>query len=237
MRIGICDDNEKVRRQVSDWIQRNRTDIHPADIHEFACGEALLEYLRKDEIDILLLDCMMNGLDGIQTAMKIRQSNRKMIIIALTDYSGYALYGYEANIYRYLLKSEFSRKIGAAFSGAIRRYETDAVPTISAKTTDGIVYLSIADILYVESSLRIKKYIVHTGKVYSTYGTNAEVESRLNGHGFIRPHSSFFVNCRYVLRFERDQLLLTNGATVPVSQRRRQSAFDALTLYTAEGRT
>ena len=89
IKIGICDDNSTVRKQVLTWIADNRNDINPHNIREFVCGEAVLDYLRHDVIDILILDCKMDGIDGIQTAMQIRKTNRRMVIVALTDYKGY----------------------------------------------------------------------------------------------------------------------------------------------------
>ena len=107
------------RQRVLDWLAINKPDINPSNVHEFACGEAVLDYLRQGTIDILFLDCRMNGIDGIQTAKQIRKTNCKMVIIVLSNYKGYALYVYDAGIYRYLLKSEFDKKIDDIFEGGL----------------------------------------------------------------------------------------------------------------------
>ena len=237
IKIGICDDNSTVRKQVLTWIADNRNDINPHNIREFVCGEAVLDYLRHDVIDILILDCKMDGIDGIQTAMQIRKTNRRMVIVALTDYKGYALYGYDAEIYRYILKSEFTEKMADAFSGAIHQYSTDTVPTLSLKTLKGMVYIPLVDIMYIESTSRIKHCVLFTGDTYSTYGKNSEIESLLNQHGFIHPHNSYFLNSRYVIGFEKEHVRLRNGQAIPISKGRRKAAFDALTLYLSETKT
>ena len=110
-----------------------------------------------------------------------------MVIVARTDYRGYALYGYDAGIYRYLLKSGFPEKMYETFSDAIHQFDTDAVPALALKTLRCMVYIPIADILYFESSSRLKNCVLFTGDTYSTYGKNSEIESDLKQYGFIRP--------------------------------------------------
>ena len=231
IRVGICDDNNSVRSRVHEWISANRCDIGPQNIREFVCGEDVLEYLLYNSIDILIIDCKMNGIDGIQTALKIRKTNRRMVIVALTDYRDYALHGYDAGIYRYLLKSEFNEKFADVFSGAVEHYASDTLPTVTLKTKKGIFYIPIADIMYVESSARKKKYMVFSGEDYTVYGKISEIEKQLSKHGFIRPHNSYIVNCRYVVSVEKDTIQLRNGEKIHVSQSHRKAAYDALTLY------
>gem|GEM_PF-409301 len=234
IKIGICDDNSMDRRRVLNWIAINKPGINLRNVREFACGEAVLDYLRHSVIDILFLDCRMNGLDGIQTAMQIRKTNCKMVIIILSNYTGYALYGYDAGIYRYLLKSEFDQKIDDIFEGALRQYANDDTPIMSIKTLSGVVYFPIADILYIESHSRIKKYVLSTMYMYSTYGRNADIEIRLKPYGFIRPHNSFIINSRYVVCFEKDWVQLRHGVFIPISKGRRKISYDELTVYLNE---
>ena len=236
IRIGICDDNSTDRRRVLDWIISNRPDIDLCNVREFACGEAVLDCLRHSVIDILFLDCRMNGMDGIQTAMQIRKTNCKMVIIILSNYTGYALYGYDAGIYRYLLKNEFDKKIANIFEGALRQYANDDTPVMSIKALSGVVYFPIADILYIESHSRLKTYVLSTMDEYSAYGRHYAIEESLKPYGFIRPHKSFIVNGRHVVHFGKDRLQLRNGMIIPVSRSRQKTAYDELTAYLNEAR-
>lgn len=106
MRIGICDNNEQVRSMVSGWL-KIRSGVAERNIFEFSCGEALLEHLRRFVLDIVFLDCKMDGMDGIETAKTIRRRDSQLVIILLTDFTGYARFGYGANIFDYILKKNF----------------------------------------------------------------------------------------------------------------------------------
>ena len=52
IRIGICNDNSADRQRVLDWLTTNRPDINLRNVREFACGEAVLDYLRHSVIGI-----------------------------------------------------------------------------------------------------------------------------------------------------------------------------------------
>ena len=73
IRIGICGDNSHGSPLGLDWIDINKPDINLCNVREFTCGEAVLDYLHHSVIDILFLDCRMNGMDGIQTAIQTRK--------------------------------------------------------------------------------------------------------------------------------------------------------------------
>lgn len=86
MRIGICDDNEQARHTVLSRL-KTRPEVMERNIFEFRCGEALLEHLRRFVLDIVFLDCKMDGMDGIETAKAIRRRDNRLVIILLTDFA------------------------------------------------------------------------------------------------------------------------------------------------------
>ena len=74
LRIAICDDekymSDKIKMMVSDYFREKNMDIV---ISQFSSGEELLK--DNKTIDILFLDIQMKGMDGMETARKLR--NRK----------------------------------------------------------------------------------------------------------------------------------------------------------------
>ena len=58
-----------------------------------------------------------------------------------------------------------------------------------------------------------------------------EYDELLQPFGFLRVHKSHLVNPRHVVRFVSkggDHLVLSNGAKVPVSRRKKESVLEAL---------
>lgn len=236
IRIGICDDDEAVRNMVSEWL-KTRPEVIDRNIHTFSCGEALLEHLRLHALDIVFLDCKMNGLDGIDTAKAIRTHDCRLIIILLTGFVSYAMYGYGADILDFILKTEFSVKASSVFSKAIKRIKENDQKTYAVKTGTGLYHLNISEILYIESHARIKELITSDGRSYEFYGRINDVEKDLREHGFIRPHNSYLVNSAHIRIITPDGILLSNyKKEIPVSRGKYKQAYDDMTIHATESR-
>ena len=79
MRIGICDDERDVR----DYIAEKIKCLYPTDtILFYPSGESLLAV---DSLpDILFLDIQMPQIDGMETARRLRQKDKQLVIIFVT---------------------------------------------------------------------------------------------------------------------------------------------------------
>jgi len=236
MKIGICDDNEQARNIVFIWL-KNRPEFVERNIFEFNCGAALVEYLRLSDLDMIFLDCQMEGMDGIETAKLIREHNKKVLIILLTDFLHYARFGYGANIFEYILKQDFHLQIENIFNKAIKYINENNIKTYAVKTKTGLFNFNISDILYIESRGRKKELCTLNNKIYEFYGRICDVENDLKKYGFIRPHNSYIVSSNYVRVFMPHNLWLAGLDTpLPVSRNKYRQAYNDMTVYAAEVR-
>lgn len=79
--ILVVDDEEHIIELISYNLEKAGYAVVKAD-----CGEKALEKLKDHQIDLLVLDWMLPGMDGIEVLKQIRRSSRfkKMPIILLT---------------------------------------------------------------------------------------------------------------------------------------------------------
>lgn len=179
MKVGICDDSDADRKRVLDWISENHSS-ESIDIYEFPSGESLLEFLARNTLDLLFLDGQMpNGMNGIKTAQVIRQSNKSLIIIILSSYKDYAFYGYDYDIFKYILKQEFEKRIADIWQQSMRKVKHTASGSITIKTPDGLVSLSLPDVVFFESSARKMYVYLFNDDVHEFYGQISELEESL----------------------------------------------------------
>jgi DNA-binding LytR/AlgR family response regulator len=236
LKIGVCDDSEKARQAVLRWL-KSRPDVMDKNVYCFTCGAALLEHLRLSTLDIIFLDCKMEGMDGIETAKRIREHDSRTTIIMLTDFTDYAVYGYRTEVFEYILKSEFHTRVGSVFDKAVKRIEDNSAKTYAVKTGTGLYHLNINEILFIESHGRKKELFLRNGERHEFYGKIDEIESDLKKHGFIRPHNSYLVNSNYVRVFMPDGIhLMSYDLPIPVSRGRYKKAYDDMTVFATEVR-
>lgn len=81
--ILIVDDHEVVRNGIRSYLERI-SDFHV--IGEGSSGEEALSMVAEMIPDIVLLDLMMPGMDGIETTRRIRQISPRTKVVVLTSY-------------------------------------------------------------------------------------------------------------------------------------------------------
>ena len=77
MKIAICDDEKEIRESLRKILEEYKEPFEQIDL--YTSGEELLEYDRN--YDLLFLDIDMKGINGIETARKIRLKDKKIKIV------------------------------------------------------------------------------------------------------------------------------------------------------------
>lgn len=80
-RIYIADDDENIRFLIGSFLRNEGFDVL-----EFSNGDALLEHFIKTPADMVILDIMMDGTNGLNLCIKIRENyNVPIIIVSARD--------------------------------------------------------------------------------------------------------------------------------------------------------
>ena len=216
--VAICEDEryilEELRKKVEKYINRKSLD---ASIKTFTSGEELLK--AKKKFDIILLDLMLPGIDGLEVARQISCRSR---IIFVTSYREYAVEAFDANAVHYLVKPVTEERLFLALDRAVNQTEqmdNQALTLIKSGKTQVIF---IRDILYCEVfNHQVRIHTVHG--TYDYFGTLDMLETKLDER-FFRCHRSFVVNMSFVAGQEKGVAILTNGEKIFIS-RRKQTDF------------
>ena len=216
--VAICEDEryilEELRKKVEKYINRKSLD---ASIKTFTSGEELLK--AKKKFDIILLDLMLPGIDGLEVARQISCRSR---IIFVTSYREYAVEAFDANAVHYLVKPVTEERLFSALDRAVNQTEqmdNQALTLIKSGKTQVIF---IRDILYCEVfNHQVRIHTVHG--TYDYFGTLDMLETKLDER-FFRCHRSFVVNMSCVAGHEKGVAILTNGEKIFIS-RRKQTDF------------
>ena len=159
-------------------------------------GDSFFEQY-KMTYDILIFDIDMPGTNGMDTARKIREIDKNVTIIFITNFAQYAINGYEVDAVDYIIKPigyyDFSMKFYRTVAKAAQKQDN----VIKITTADGIRRLRVNTIVYVEI---LSHYLYfHTVKnVYKARGNMQEIEQELSKYSFVRIHRSYIINLRFV---------------------------------------
>ena len=116
IRVIIVDDHQMVREGLSAFLEATPDLELVADV---AQAESALHYCEENRVDVVLMDLMMPGMDGVTATQAIRAEYPEVQVIALTSFGEEALIksALEAGAIAYLFKNVTPREL----SDAIRK--------------------------------------------------------------------------------------------------------------------
>ncbi|WP_326981300.1 LytTR family DNA-binding domain-containing protein [Chryseobacterium sp. MYb264] len=181
-----------------------------------------LDYIQKNESDLVFLDIQMPELTGINF-MKILGDKQKYILT--TAYSEYALEGYDHHIVDYLLKPiSFERFYKSALKAQERFVvnETKEDAHFFVKSSGQQHRINFEDILYVES---IKDYVnIRTSEQeYIVLDTLKSMEQQLPESSFARIHKSFIINLHQIKNVSTKKVTLISEQEIPIGESYRMN--------------
>ncbi|MCM1088573.1 MAG: LytTR family DNA-binding domain-containing protein [Muribaculaceae bacterium] len=217
MKIAICDDEDRVRESIKMVLESAFSTV---SLREFASGQELLKAVEQAYLpDIVLMDIMMDGMDGMETAKKLRKYS-DMILIFVTGMKEQVFQAFDVGAFHYLLKPVEEEKLISVVSKAILEVKKNKASEKHMLIKAAGVYrnINVADILYAESDGR--KVVLHMKtEVLEFYEKMEELEQKL-GEGFYRCHRSYLVALSKIRGYDSTSIVLSNGERIYLAKRK-----------------
>ena len=229
IRIAMVEDEAAVREQLQGYIQRyTRQYGTEFAVTEFSDGVEILDAYRP-VYDIVLLDVEMKHLDGMETARRIRELDRDVVLFFITNMAQYAIKGYAVGALDYLLKPvpyfAFSQQLQKAEEKLRRR----ARHYLAVPVEGGLRRLDTAQIYYMESEGHRVHFYTEEGE-FSAPGALKTFEEKLADLPFARCNSGYLVNLAQVKSVQQG-LAQVGPYELQVSRPKRKSFLAALADY------
>lgn len=117
-RILVCDDDREIVEAIEIYLQQEGFEVVKA-----YDGEEALEELKKQSVDLLIIDVMMPRLDGIRATLKIREeSSIPIIILSAKSEDSDKILGLNIGADDYLTKPFNPLELVARVKSQLRRY-------------------------------------------------------------------------------------------------------------------
>lgn len=211
--------------------------------------ETAVQCIREHKPHLVFLDVELQNGTGFDVLDRI--SDFHFEVIFTTAFEQYAIKAIKLSSIDYLLKPIDIDELQKAIEKAREKKSdedtqkqletlitnlssTDQKKKICLATTEGIEFISIADILFCEANGAYTKFHL-TNKVSILVSKNLkEYEVMLSDSSFMRVHNSYLINLAMVKKYVKSEggyILMNDGSQIAISQKKRDEFMERMTSH------
>jgi len=170
LRIAVCDDVPLHMERLAEYIQcwsRNRA--VPVQVLKFQSGEEILfEIENSGDFTAVFLDIELNGMNGMETAVKIRGQNRLVSVVFVSQYDIYFKEMFSLYPVQFMEKPVARRKVFFILDQILeeQRYVYES---FQFQYKHRAYNINLHEVLYFVSERRRVKILLETGREYCVY--------------------------------------------------------------------
>ena len=216
MKAAIVDDNPAEQKKLGDliieWSQKNNLFIEPA---YFDSGESFSAAIQNKDFDIVFMDIIMDGSNGIETAKQLRERNIDTLLVFITASPEFMAQAFPCHAFDYVVKPYTRERIAQVLDEAKR-----ALGRIGDVTELAGEKFLLSDILYVYAD---SNYC----EIHGMHGNRrvrlsfAELSDKLTQYpSFMIISRGVAVNFDNAVLIDGLECVICNGDHIPVSRRK-----------------
>ncbi len=215
MKIAIIDDDKQWRNTIKENVKKYYQDQVEIDLYAYASD--FLSVTKKYDILFMDLEFENEKETGFELTQIYKTMYREAIVIILTTHTELARKGYQVNAFRYIDKMHLEEMTEALKSAdkVLLQEKRIAFHFVS----EGEQKIKCRELLYIEARGR-KVEVVTTQGTFLCNEKMEELEKRICKYGFYRIHRAYLVNMQHVIRYNKKEIVLSQGQMLCISRRR-----------------
>lgn len=226
MNLALADDLpydlEYLQKLLSEYFSSVQEKLR---VFLYSSGEEFLSVFYPGKFDAVFLDNLMDGINGMETARRIRAFDPSIPIIFITTEESFALEGYTVQAMDYIIKPVSKDRLSSVMNRLIGQKRSRHI--IEIKENRMIRYLNLDDVLYVRSVGHFLEIQTTAGtlKPYMALEHFLSLLQQLGEYGESSMGLRFQNCCRgYVVCFDHVSsftslnFMMSDGSSVPISR-------------------
>jgi len=245
--VAIIDDELSARQLVRTILEEKMPNVHIVG-EASGVAEAIV-LLEKTKPDLVLLDIELKDGTGFDLLNRCTESPFQVILI--TAFDSFAVKAFRYSALDYLVKpfnpEDLLTAVGKAaqpltaqqmaawlprqLANLLATREREVFEKIALPSAEALHLVTVKDIVRLESDAGYTTVFVLGGERILVSRTIKEFEELLPENTFFRIHQSHIINLKFakkVLREDGGYVLLSDGAKLPISRRRKEEFMEAL---------
>lgn len=234
-RIAVVDDLpldlDRLQKDIGEWFLKHNMS-REVSCDAFANGE---QFLRNrglgGKYSVVFLDIVMEGMNGIETASRLKASQPDCMIVFVTTEKSYALEAHHVHPYDYLVKPYTPRQLDILLKEIFEQLNP-AVEEIELRVPRGTVRLPVPKITAIQSTGHGIEVIMADGKHVAGLNTFSEAAGIVSEWPcFLNINRGVIINMDQAVSILPESVLMTGNISYPLRLRNQSELKRIFTQY------
>lgn len=221
MNIAIVDDQaserEHLKALLQTYAQQRNANLNCS---EFGSGEEFLQSFAAYRYSVVFLDVYMGGMTGIETAKKIRESDKDTVLFFLTTSESHYSDAFSVFASAYFEKPCEQDGLFRALDHFLLRVDSRE-RTFSFSYARNDYSIPYSDLISLETQGNYIAITVRGGNVFRTRMTFSAARDKLDAR-FLTLMKGVVVNMDFIKEIEKNLCYLTSGSSLPVNKKKEK---------------
>lgn len=229
MRIAVCDDDELELDHLSELMKEYQLSrMLSLECYFFHNSIDFLCEVKSGEYDLVLLDVVMPGINGIKAAQELREKDRNVRFVFISLSPEYAVESYRVDAYHYLLKPVDADLLFPLLDKVEKELSARETRGFMVKNRGEVVGLAFSEIEYVEVINKKVFFHLTDDGIHEMTAALADLEGELlTRQEFVKTHRSYIVNLNCVRVIGSNCVETIKGISIPISRQRHNQVQKA----------
>lgn len=230
IRIAIVEDDPRTAATLLGYMEQagqKAGSVYAAET--FSCAEDFLVQ-PEGKFQLVFFDIGLPGMNGMEAAKSLRERDKHMGIVFITNMAQYAVKGYEVRAIDYILKPLRYPDFESKLQRAVRWVATQGSEMVILETAEGMVRCPVCELFCVHGERHLITYITERGACIRRGFSIKNAEKQLSRYGFVRVSGNYLVNLRCIRHIGEDHLV-AGHTTIPISKAKREELIRTMAAY------
>ncbi len=191
-----------------------------------------IEFLNsyKKQFQLVFMDIELPDMNGMEASHKLRDIDKDVVIVFVTNLSNYAINGYEVDALDFVVKPIKYETFAIKLTRIINKINIESPYRIEVYDVDHILrIINLAEVYYLEVS---GHYLIFhlENEEFKTRMSLKSFEEKYDLTSFFKPNVYALVNLKYVNKVDGDDIFL-GKFVIKISRLRKKDFLEAVSKY------
>lgn len=182
--------------------------------------------------DIYFLDIGLPGINGMEAAQIIRQTDEVTPIVFVTDLAQYAVRGYSVDALDFMVKPVGYQDFALRMRRALRVMARNDGARVTLPTATGLRVVALRDVVFVEIIKHdLYWHVAGVAEPLRMRGSLKALEEELPQDRFCRIAAGYIVNMGHITAASGSEVVMSDGTRLAISRSRKAEALAAFSRF------